>query len=177
MICDGENPRHSFDPSFSLIGDSESCTMRQLREGEMAGQTKPPVRFWIIGILALLWNGMGLGAYFQQFMMSAESFAALRPEQQELLVGQPFWLTGAFATAVFAGFVGSLALLLRKRIAARLFLLSMIAVFIQFGGLFLAFGYADALTGGEWIMPVMVPIIAVGLYLFARKAEQDGILA
>lgn len=142
----------------------------------MTGQAKPTIWFWIIGVLALLWNIMGLGAYFQQFMMSAESFAALRPEQQQMLFSQPFWLTGAFATAVFAGFVGSIALLLRKRIAVRLFLLSMIAVFIQFGGLFLAFDYANVLIGGEWLMPILVPVIAVGLYLYARRSEQNRIL-
>lgn len=142
----------------------------------MTGQAKPPIWFWIIGVIALLWNIMGLGAYFQQFMMSAEDFAALRPEQQQMLVSQPFWLTGAFATAVFAGFVGSIALLLRKRIAVRLFLLSMIAVFIQFGGLFLAFDYANVLIGGEWLMPILVPVIAVGLYLYARRSEQNRIL-
>jgi hypothetical protein len=150
--------------------------MRHLREDKMTDQAKPPIWFWIIGIIALLWNGMGLATYFQQFMMSAETFAALRPEQQQLLIGQPVWLTGAFATAVFAGFVGSISLLMRKRIAVRLFLLSMLAVFIQFGGLFLALGYADILIGGEWIMPILVPICAVGLYFFARKAERDGIL-
>ncbi|CAO1652457.1 Sugar transporter [Parasphingorhabdus sp. NYA22] len=150
--------------------------MRRLREDRMTGQAKPSIWFWIIGVIALLWNIMGLGAYFQQFMMSAESFAALRPEQQQMLVGQPFWLTGAFATAVFAGFIGSIALLLRKPIAVRLFLLSMIAVFIQFGGLFLAFDYANVLIGGEWVMPILVPVIAVGLYLYARRSEQNRIL-
>ena len=143
----------------------------------MTEQAKTPIWFWIIAVLALLWNIMGLAAYFQQFMMSAEAFAALRPEQQELLISQPFWLTGAFATAVFAGFVGSISLLLRKRIAVRLFLLSMLAVFIQFGGLFMAFDYANVLIGGEWIMPILVPVSAIALYLYARKAEQDAILA
>lgn len=143
----------------------------------MTEQAKTPIWFWIIGVFALLWNIMGLGAYFQQFMMSAETFAALRPEQQYLLVSQPFWLTAAFAIAVFAGFVGSILLLARKRLAVRLYLLSMVAVFIQFGGLFLAFGYADVLIGGEWIMPILVPICAVGLYLYARKTEQAGLLA
>ena len=119
---------------------------------------------------------MGLAAYFQQFMMSPEAFAALRPEQQNLLLNQPVWLTSAFAVAVFAGFVGSILLLARKRLAVRMFLLSMIAVFIQFGGLLLFLGYADVLTGSEWIMPILIPIFAVGFYLFARNAEKQSIL-
>ena len=89
----------------------------------------------------------------------------------------PVWLTSAFAVAVFAGFVGSILLLARKRLAVRMFLLSMIAVFIQFGGLLLFLGYADVLTGSEWIMPILIPIFAVGFYLFARNAEKQSILA
>ena len=142
----------------------------------MANVNKAPTTFWLIGIVALLWNMMGLAAYFQQFMMSPEAFAALRPEQQALLIDQPVWLTSAFALAVFAGFIGSILLLLRKRLAVRMFLLSMIAVFVQFGGLFLFLGYADVLTGNEWIMPILIPIFAIGFYLFARKAEKDTIL-
>ena len=142
----------------------------------MTEEKKAPTGFWIIGVLALAWNAMGLAAYFQQFMMSPEAFAALRPEQQALLVDQPVWLTSAFALAVFAGFVGSILMLLRKRLAVRMFLLSMIAVFIQFGGLFLFLGYADVLIGNEWIMPALIPIFAIGFYLYARKAEKDTIL-
>ena len=146
-------------------------------ESDMTETTKAPLWFWIIGIFALLWNLIGLAAYFQQFMMSPEAFAALRPEQQNLLLNQPVWLTSAFAVAVFAGFVGSILLLARKRLVVRMFLLSMIAVFIQFGGLFLLLGYADVLTGGEWIMPILIPIFAAGFYLYARKTEKEAILA
>ena len=142
----------------------------------MMDKRKAPTGFWVVGILALVWNTMGLAAYFQQFMMSPEAFAALRPEQQNLLLNQPVWLTSAFAVAVFAGFVGSILLLARKRLAVRMFLLSMIAVFIQFGGLLLFLGYADVLTGSEWIMPILIPIFAVGFYLFARNAEKQSIL-
>ena len=143
----------------------------------MTDTQKAPIWFWLVGIFALLWNLMGLAAYFQHFMMSAEAFASLRPEQQNLLVNQPIWLTSAFAVAVFAGFAGSILLLARKRLAVRMFLLSMIAVFIQFGGLFLLLEYADILIGSEWIMPILIPIFAVGFFLYARKAEKDGILA
>ena len=142
----------------------------------MTDRMKAPVLFWVIGAFALLWNTMGLAAYFEHFTMSPEAIAALRPEQQNLLLDQPFWLTSAFAVAVFAGFIGSILLLARKRLAVRMFLLSMIAVFVQFGGLFLFLGYADVLVGGEWVMPILIPIFAAGFYLYARKAEKDAIL-
>lgn len=142
----------------------------------MTAAAKPPTWFWIIGALALLWNTMGLAAYFEFYTISAEDFAALRPEQQDLFANQPFWLTAAFAIAVFAGFIGSVLLLARKRLAVRMFLLSMVAVFIQFGGLFLVLEYADVLVGGEWVMPILIPVFAVALYLYARKAESDAIL-
>lgn len=135
-----------------------------------------PVWFWIVGIVALLWNGMGVGAYFSQAMMTMDDLSKLRPEQQELIISQPFWLTAAFAIAVFSAFVGAILFLFRKRLAVRMFLLSMIAVFVQFGGLFFMMDYANVLQDGEWVMPIMIPIFAVGFWLIARRAEQDVLL-
>ncbi|QJB68456.1 hypothetical protein [Parasphingorhabdus halotolerans] len=140
------------------------------------GRTKPPIWFWIVGILALLWNGMGVGEYIRQITMSAAEFAALPANQQELMIDQPFWLTAAFAIAVLAGFVASVLLLLRQRIAVRLFMVSMLAVFTQFGGLFLFKGYWDMLSGAEIVMPILIPIFAVGFAWFAWRCEKSGYL-
>ena len=77
--------------------------------------TKPPVWFWIVSIVALIWNGLGVMAYLARAYATDEMIAALPPEQQaEFLAEHPAWYTAAFAIAVFAGVLGCLALLLRK---------------------------------------------------------------
>ena len=142
----------------------------------MTDQAKLPIWFWIVGVIALLWNGIGLWAYFGQVMMSAEDFAALPETQQDLLAAQPLWFTAAFAIAVFAGFVASVCWLLKKRIAVRLFLVSLLAVIVQFSGYFILDGYAEYMAGAGWVMPGLIVIFAVAWLLIARQAEKMGLL-
>ncbi|GAA0468953.1 hypothetical protein GCM10009096_07350 [Parasphingorhabdus litoris] len=137
---------------------------------------KAPIWFRIIGIFAFLWNGLGVGAYASDIMMTAEDFAKLSKVEQDLFASRPFWATAAFAVAVIAGFLGSIMLLLRRPIAVRLFLLSLIAVLVQFSSYFILDGYAEYISQTGWWMPVSIPIFAVGFLLFARWAENNRIL-
>jgi hypothetical protein len=78
---------------------------------------KPPVWFWIVSVLALLWNGAGVYQYLQQ-AYNTDSFKAMcTPEQLEVYANLPSWYTAVFAIAVFGGFLGCLMLLFRKKIA------------------------------------------------------------
>lgn len=138
---------------------------------------KPSALFWIVGVIALAWNGLGVGAYLQMVMMSAQDFSALPELQQKLMERQPVWHSAAFPLAVFSGFVGAIMLLLRKRIAVRLFLLSLVAVLVQFVGYFILDGYVEFISGQGWIMPIIIPILAVGFWFFTRNSEKAGILS
>jgi len=142
----------------------------------MTENTKAPIWFWLVGVVALLWNGLGVFAYLQQVMMSAEEFAALPTDQQDLLSTQPFWVTAAFAIAVFAGFVASISWLLQKRVTVRLFLLSLLAVVVQFSSYFIIDGYMEFISGQGWIMPVLILLFAAGFLLISWRAEQNGLL-
>lgn len=143
----------------------------------MTQNGKTPVWFWIAGIFALIWNGVGVGAYANDITMTAEGFAKLTEVEQELFVNRPYWASAAFAVAVIGGFFGSIMLMLRRPIAVRLFLLSLIAVLIQFSSYFILDGYADYIRQTNWLMPISIPVLAVVFFLFARWAEKTGILS
>ncbi len=68
--------------------------------------TKPPAWFWIVSVVALLWNLMGAMAYLAQAFITDEGKAMLPSDQQELLESTPAWATAAFAIAVWAGVLG-----------------------------------------------------------------------
>ena len=85
----------------------------------MTTSVKPPVWFWVVSIIALVWNLMGVAAYLMDAYMSIEQLEAMSQEMRELYEGRPAWVTAAFAIAVFAGFIGSIGLLLRKKWAKR----------------------------------------------------------
>ena len=53
----------------------------------MSIKKKPTPKFYIIGVLALIWNLMGVGAYLIQAFMTEEMIATLAEEEQaEFLV-------------------------------------------------------------------------------------------
>ncbi|QTD56465.1 hypothetical protein [Parasphingorhabdus cellanae] len=137
---------------------------------------KMPVWFWIAGIFALLWNAMGVLAYAGDIMMTAADFAKLTEQEQNLYANRPYWATAAFAVAVIAGFLGSVMLLLRRPIAVRLFLLSLLAVLVQFSSYFILDGYAEYISKDGWFMPISIPILAIMFFLFARWSEKNGLL-
>ena len=85
--------------------------------------------------------------------MTEEMIAALPEEQQaELLVEHPAWYTAAFALAVFCGFLGCIALLIKKKWAHSLFLISALGAIIQHAYLFVNVEMDNA----AMVMPIMV---------------------
>jgi hypothetical protein len=135
--------------------------------------TKPPVWFWIVSILALLWNLMGVMSYLEQAYMTDEIKAQYTAEQLTLMEGIPAWVTAAFALAVWGGLLGCIALLFRKRWAKPLLMLSLIAILIQMAYSFFMTNAAEiyGLIPGI-IIPLLVIIIGIALVQFARIAEK-----
>ncbi len=141
----------------------------------MTTKNKPSVGYWIIAIVALLWNIMRVLAYLGQVYMTEEVKNAMTPEQQELLANTPAWSTGLFAIAVFGALIGSLLLLLRKKWATPLFLISLLAVLIYMGYSFIATNQAEVYgTVQGIVMPLIITAIAVFLYMYSKKAAANG---
>ena len=141
----------------------------------MTSTNKPTVSYWIIAVIALIWYIMGVMSYLRQVYMTDDMMASMTPEQQELLANTPAWSTGLFAVAVFAGLLGSFLLLMRKKLATPVFLISLIAVLINMGYSFFAtnqtevFGTIDGI-----VMPIIVIIIAVFLYMYSKKSGEKS---
>ncbi|MDP5106970.1 MAG: hypothetical protein NWQ31_12465 [Polaribacter sp.] len=133
--------------------------------------TKPSISFWVISVLALLWNLIGVMAYLTRAFITDEMIATLpEPQQAEFDVVYPAWVTAAFALAVFCGALGAIALLIRKKWATNLFLISAIAAFVQHVYIFLN------VEVNSFIMPVLVLLICVFLFWYTKKCADDGIL-
>ena len=138
--------------------------------------TKPNTAFWIIGIVALLWNLMGVLAYIQQAYMTAEDLAALPADQQALYENVPAWVTAAFALAVFGGALGCILLLLRKKLATFVFIISFISILAQMTYNFFMSKAMEVYGPGGMIMPLMVVLIGGFLIWYSKKMERQGIL-
>ncbi|QNM86322.1 hypothetical protein H9W90_04145 [Polaribacter pectinis] len=132
---------------------------------------KPSKAFWVIGVLALLWNLMGVSAYLFQALITEDMIAQLSPEQQaEMLVEHPAWITALFALAVFGGFLGCIFFLARKKIAYYLFILSGVCATIQQVHIMMN---ADLKM---YVMPIMIIVVCIFLIWYSKKCIADGIL-
>ena len=129
---------------------------------------KPPIWFWIISFIALIWNGLGVDGYLGQAYNTERYRSSFTPEQLEIAANAPSWTMGAFAIAVFAGVLGAIFLLLRKKIATTFWVISLIAVVSQMG---------YALIKGEAAsiaMVIMILIFAFAFLYFSRMSGKKG---
>ena len=133
-----------------------------------------PRWFTLVAILALVWNLLGVMAFFGHITMTSEAIAELPQAEQALYSEVPLWATIAFTVAVFAGALGSVALLMRKRICYPLFVVSLVAVLVQmFHSFFISNSYEVYGPGGT-VMPLMVIIIAFLLVAFSIKGRNNN---
>ncbi len=129
---------------------------------------KPPIWFWIVSGIALVWNGMGVNAYLQQAYNTKSYQAMYTAAQREIDANLPSYITAAFAIAVFAGVLAAICLLLRKKMSVKLWVLSLIAVIIQMGYALIN-GYQSD-TG----MTIMIIVFAFIFVWFSRHSQSKG---
>ncbi|HEY9168587.1 MAG TPA: hypothetical protein VIN72_03785 [Lutibacter sp.] len=134
---------------------------------------KPTSAFWIISFAAFLWNISGVVAYLGQAYMTDEVLLALPEAEQNYYNNVPAWVTAAFAIAVFAGIFACVGLLMRKKWATTLFIISLIAVIVQFIYNFFMQTFVEV-SGNKIIMPTAIIIIALFLAWFSIKSERKG---
>jgi len=132
---------------------------------------KMPKWFWVVSILALIWNLLGIMGFVANVNLSPEALAEYPVAEQEIYNNTPLWATMAFAIGVLAGTIGSLGLVLRKRWAKPILIVSLIAVLLQlFHGFILANGI-KVYGPSRMIMPIVIVLVGVFLIWFANMAE------
>jgi len=86
----------------------------------MNGKTVGDVHwsFWVIGVVALIWNVMGVMNFFVQ--MNADMVAAMPETHRAIIDSRPMWATGDVSDLVFeAGREQGLDQLVTKRAHTR----------------------------------------------------------
>lgn len=137
-------------------------------------KNKPPSWFWTVSIVAFIWNIMGVMAYLAQAFMTDETLMDLPEAEQALYTNVPAWATAAFAIAVWFGAIGCLLLILRKKIAKTVLLISLIGIIFQMiYNLFMSKSMEVYGPGGA-IMPIMVMVIGIFLIWLSNKSISKG---
>jgi len=129
--------------------------------------------FWAIGVVAFIWNVMGVINFFVQ--MNAGALASFPESHRAIVESRPAWATAAFAMAVFGGALGCLLLMLRKSAAYYLLIASLLGVIVQ---LIHTFGIASStinFSPFEILMIILMPlVVAAFLIWYSKWAESKG---
>ncbi len=132
---------------------------------------RPHWSFWLIGIVALIWNLMGSLNFVMQ--LDADGVASYPESHRAIIVGRPAWATGGFAVAVFGGALGCVLLLLRKPSAQYLFLASLVGVIVTMIHTLRVAGTAADFTPFEVVLTMLMPVaVAIFLVWYSTFAER-----
>ena len=120
---------------------------------------------------------MGCAAFLSDVMLTPADVARMSAAEQTLYAARPSWSVIATGIAVLAGALGSVGLILRKRWALPVLVVSLLGVFAQDFSLFVLSG-ADLRSNPVVVgLQSVVMLIAIGLILLARKGAACGWIA
>lgn len=127
-----------------------------------------------VGAIALLWNLLGCFAYLADVTMKPEDIAKLTQAEQALMASRPAWSIGGTALAVWFGAAGSLGIILRKRWAQWLLVVSLVGVLLQDLWMFVLSNALSIAGIVPVVLQAIVLAISVGLVYLARVGSARG---
>jgi hypothetical protein len=136
-----------------------------------------PKHLWVIGIVALLWNAVGAFDYLMTQTRNEEYMGQFTPEQLEFFYGFPSWLVALWAIAVWGGVLGAILLLMRKKLAVVVFLVSFVAMVLTSIQNFVLSNGLEVMGGAGVGFSAVIFLIALGLWLYSRAMARRGVLA
>ncbi|MEL6754436.1 MAG: hypothetical protein AAFO57_10450 [Pseudomonadota bacterium] len=128
-----------------------------------------PWHVWLVGTLAVIWNAGGAYDYIMTQTRNAAYTASFSDEQWAFFDTMPIWAEAAWAIAIWTSVIGSVLILLRSKYAAPVFLTSLIAMSISFFHNIVLSNALELMPAAGYVaFTVLIFVIAVGLYLYAR---------
>ena len=143
---------------------------------------KAPAHLWIVGILALLWNGFGAYDYFMTRTRGAAYVESMMPGVDgsrlvDYIDSFPIWASAGWGLGVWGGLLGAILLLMRHRLAVPVLGLSLLGAVVGIGyQLMRPLDVPDMHTGFNAVVPYAIILIAALLFLYARSQRAKGVL-
>ena len=127
--------------------------------------------FWFGAVGVLLFMLVGVAGYLATVMTPVDQMPA---DRQAVMAAMPAWQTPVYAIAVWSGLVGAVLLLMRRRLAVPVLLVSLVCAV----GTFLPFAVIppvrELATEGDAIAAIIVIALCWTSFWFARHSQQRG---
>jgi len=142
---------------------------------EEAPRAGAPWHFWVVAILAALWNSIG-GYDYTMSHLQGEAYgrsAGMSEAQLAFMAAYPVWMHAVWAVGVWGSVAGSILLLLRMRWAFHAFALSTLGAVGS--ALYIAATPGGAKTMGL-VFPCIIIVICLVLVWYARMMTKRDVL-
>ncbi|MBA3525345.1 MAG: hypothetical protein H0T82_00255 [Sphingomonas sp.] len=133
---------------------------------------EPIARWYMVAAIAsVLFMLVGCGGYLLEVTADPGS---LPVDQRAAALARPTWMIAAYGIAVWVGLAGAIMLVLRRKLAQPLLLVSLIGVVFTFLPLAVVPGVRDNATTNDVVAAVIVTAITWTIFWFARHSQQRG---
>ena len=137
---------------------------------------KTPFHLWIVGVLAVLWNAIGTFDFIATQNKIESYMSQFTPEQLEYFYGFPLWMDVAWAIAVWGSLLASFGLLWRKAWAAWLFGVAILGLAVSSVYNFYLTEGAALMGSGAVKFTIVIWVVALLLYFYARAMADRRVL-
>ena len=143
----------------------------------MGGRPRTPWHLWLVGVVALLWNGLGCLDYTMTQLQGDAWLANMDPTELQMAYfhAMPSWTDAAWAIAVWGGLLGGILLLVRRKWALHAFAASFLG---WAAGAVYTFALSNGMEamGGWWPMLVVKGVICAFFVWYASIMGKRGVL-
>ena len=135
---------------------------------------KIPAWVRVVAVAGLLWELFGVAMYLMHVGILPNDTSQMSEAERSLMASSPTFVTALFAIGVFAGAIGALGLVMRRRWARPVLIVSLVAVVLQFGSWLLLTDAIAVVGPTVFVMPLIIVLVALALVWLAGMAGQRG---
>ena len=132
-----------------------------------------PIAGWYMAaaIASVLFMLVGCAGYLLTVTVDPQ---ALPVDQRAMVLAQPTWMVAAYGIAVWVGLAGAVMLILRRKLAQPLLLVSLIAAVVTFLPYAVTPQIRDTISTDDVAAALVVLAITWTIFWFARHSRERG---
>lgn len=138
--------------------------------------SRTPWHLWLVGGLALVWNAYGVWLWWRQVVDGAAYLATVSAAQARLIDQAPIWADVAYGLSVWAGLLGAMLLLSRRRLGFNAFVASLVGLIANLVYVYGLAGGASVIPAGQQAFSGVILAVVVAEIVYARWLARRGLL-
>lgn len=139
---------------------------------------KTPWHLWVVGVVAVLFNGIGVFDFVMSMAQGSSYMASvgMTPAQIAHYEEMPAWMTVVWAVGVWGAMLGSVLILLRRKLAVPIFAVSLAAFLISLVYTYLLTDGGEVMGRALAITSVVITALLLFFMWYARLMTRRGVL-